>query len=343
MHITYYPALTKVDQPEARELEWAALVHLLGFHTQTHTKESMSLFGAHVLRIPYRKDENVEAVTAAVFDVDDFSTDDPEAELAECRARLLAADLAQHWYTSHSHSPTKPSWRLLVPFTQALAPEHWKKVRLALVERFAIPVDKAKCSGTSHAYFLPSCPVGSSGEIITIDGLTLDPLAYTLPTNFREHLHPDLRNWSPPADPTEPVNLKPLKARLRGRMDRMEDSDRRKVWVDRCLNGKALEDDGTRNTAACVVAGIIAYALPEQPIGVLYEILRPSVDAMVCLGSKVNEAKVRRMLESALRNKAAADKLDADLDIGSWAKLSQITNDGEPLKEWMKGRRTDER
>jgi hypothetical protein len=341
-HVSYtlWPSLYDTHSPQQVTESWTDLVARFHRYTPLLRKDLGQGFGPYVLRTgpngPSRRDDWVQSMTMAVFDVDvPYGASGasgmsgasgasgaspggplPFEDLDECFGRLGRAGLAQIWYTTYSHSLEKPSLRLVLPLAEPLPPDLWTGLRAYLIERYRIPCDARKCSGLSHFYYLPSHPVGGgeafsdaySGEPVSWRGLDLAPSAS--PGAGTRHLKPPLVvvELSEDPDGDEQVDLSELRRRLEARAKslslRKSPEDKAKAAVlRRVLKGEPLAEHGSRNDTTARAAGMLAWTLPETPVGVLVAILRPSVEAMIGEGSSLTIGDVRNMVASALRKR----------------------------------------
>lgn len=302
MRITLFDSLRHVDHPTTVTWDWPTTVAFLSQHRTYPTKESAPGFGPYELAVPSRKTENVKTMAMAVFDVDHHCTPD---RLAQCRELLVADDLAQHWYTTHSHSETKPSWRLVLPLDADWEVDEgtWKQYRLTLISRYAIPADPAKCSSRAHFYFVPSCLPNPTlpPQVLTYDGLPIQRLALVRPATRIQVRVPEPKS--------EPADLASLRRSLRARVNKLRGAGYqvKANALESCLDGEPLAEHGSRNSTALIVAGILAFSFPDEPVTNLWLIMRESVLAMQAAGSSLTEANVIGMLERSRRNYYAAE------------------------------------
>lgn len=316
---TLWPSIAETVRHTSVTEDWAALARRFsGPPAVVAEKGNAPGFGPYVLKAPgpecghrnkydgpHRCDACVEAVTLATFDADAGDA----AQVAECRRRLAAAGIAAIWCSSYSW-PTKESWRLILPLDRPVAPEAWPAVRLGLAAKFAIPADLAKCSAASHFYYLPSiAPRGQSAHEI-LEGVPVPTAEFAgtvVPRAARTRRNYSAADYEPPAEPDSPPDLAPYRAKLRARLKRFKDENEpaKAVVLGRCLAGKALAAQGSRNHTTTVAAGIVAWALHGAPLSVLMRIVEPSVEAMQAEGSSVDMETVERLLLSAMRNRHA--------------------------------------
>jgi hypothetical protein len=96
----------------------------------------------------WRSSAGVELVTALVLD-DDGHT--PDWAALERTGNLVVG------YTTWSHDESEPRWRLVVPFAEPVAVEHWAAVHRAGVERFDPRADP-QCKDAARLFFLHASP-----------------------------------------------------------------------------------------------------------------------------------------------------------------------------------------
>lgn len=324
---TYFPSVFRIDEFSPVTSSWEYLVARFKEHERITDKMKAPGFGPYVLAptsepcrahkdgkvrvAAHRCDECVEEMTLALFDVDTGTQEDIE----KCEELLDKAGFARLWYSSYSYVPhqDRPGMRLVIPFASPLNPKEWPSVRAALIYQYQIPCLVSACKGRSHLYFVPSCskdatPIAFSKAGRFLNHETLPKVQEQKATSRHVSL-----SWSPPPEPEPgtPINVEPLREVIQQRRRRFSkgapDIKYKGVLLERLLNGEALEEKGKRNDATTVVAGILAYALPEQPVSVLLSLMRPSLLQMQVSGSKLTEYKVEKMLLRSMRKKAEAE------------------------------------
>jgi hypothetical protein len=161
--IALYACLTDTAA-QVRRVAWDELVEGLGEHHERADKDG-PLWSPVVLHRVWRRNENVTALTALVFEVDHA---DPDWSLLE------GLDWAAH--TTHSHTPDDPHWRVVIrakdPVEKARWESVWERARSRLV-----PNADPQCKDVSRAYFLPSCRPGAERETRRGVGQPLDMAA----------------------------------------------------------------------------------------------------------------------------------------------------------------------
>lgn len=326
------------NAPQVVDVSWAELVESLTTFRRTlcHCHTSDRPFGkpnkcplksgpawSPVIVEGRRCNENVRAITAAVFDVDHVTM----AELCALCDRLEAGLVAFVIHSSHSHRPPGAPVedvcaRIVMPLGREVQPGEWRRVREALMRKYGIPGDP-RTKDVARLYFLPSAPDGAEvigesfeGGAIYVDGLLAEAEAPSAPPR---EVVPAAVPTAPAAVPTEaeggPVDLAALKKRLRS-VDR-EDS---RELVGRILKGEPLAEEGARDDTLNRAVSICACALPpETPDEAILELLRPSVLAMPgdppqgdpdwlrLTAYKLSRARDRRQANDAAREQWAAD------------------------------------
>ncbi|NTX15493.1 DNA primase [Myxococcus sp. CA056] len=260
------------NRPQSQVVTWSELIQLLTTHAVTAcapcvghrcpTKLTQRAW-APVDIGSLRKDAEVRAVTAAVFDLDGVSTEQT------VRASEKLEGYAAIVHTTHGHRPGYTSLRIVVPLARPVLPAEWPRVREEAERLLEMPADP-NTRNLSRIYFLPN----HSGEHEAItnvsEGRALDVDA--LLTSVRP-------TPAVPATPSIPMpsvesgsaDLYALRAKLR-RVRKPEHS----ALIRRVLSGEPLAEvgmqDNTLNTLMSCVAHVLPPATPEEAI---LEVLRP--------------------------------------------------------------------
>jgi hypothetical protein len=319
--ITLYPSLYRIDTYTPAELTWLDVIELFSEHVEVLNKDRAKGFGPYQLTnpehacldhkdqtprsTPHRCDSCVTRLTMAVFDADMGTQED----ITRCDDLLETQGILRLWYTSYSYSATgAESWRLIIPLSKPVPAPQWESFRASVIKKFSIPADVKKCSGTSHFYYGPSVPKGASRQPVVFHGgsTLLDPNSVPhfapTPDRYRVKLAPS-STWEPPEDPDELPDLGPHRERLVRRMHSLKDEQKR-LWLQRALDGHALDTKGNRTQAMLVTSGVIVRALPPRtPLVVFLELLTPSLVQMQDEGSKLTEERLRTMLIPAMRKR----------------------------------------
>ena len=341
---TEYSSLYDIDRAISREMTLEEFVEYFSVHLRLEKKFDGPGFGPYTVKSldepcyahkdrmgrtePHRCDASVLKMTLCVYDVDSGTLEN----IAKCDDLLEASGLARVWYTSYSYTPNKPSFRLIIFLSAPIQPEYWSTARKSIATKFAVPCDIKQCSGLSHFYFLPSCPVDAEPYFDYRPGAALDISAVPMVKDMTApRPRVSLDNWEPPEEPSEGtrIDLDDLKNKLRTRQRKMAGSsdERNKekgALLKKILDGAALAEHGNRNNAMSLACGIVAWALPGTPLSVLMLLLRPSLQVMQADGSSLTEDEVERMTLSAMQAKAEYDERQKQINQNLSAGLLQI-------------------
>ena len=101
-----------------------------------------------------RKTENVEFMTGVVFD---FDNKNDYVSIGTVLKHLKDKRIAYAWYTTHSHTESRPKWRLIIPFASPLPVSEWLSVYQQCVLMIGNPpgIDHAACKDVAHMWFPP--------------------------------------------------------------------------------------------------------------------------------------------------------------------------------------------
>jgi hypothetical protein len=190
---------------------------------------------------PSRANENVIAVSMLVYDFDS----EPGNESLPGDHEDNLDGLARAWYSTFSHKPDAPRWRLVLPLNRDVLPHEyeavWQGGRVLLGNDTAI--DEA-CSDISRAYWLMSCKPGSVPHAFrgSAEGAFADP-DYLI----------DLSGQvvKPPPPPPEPApdagDLEPatdaMRAEIKSMLSYLNPGMRYQEWRDVGFAIHSLNDD----------------------------------------------------------------------------------------------------
>lgn len=316
-NITKWPGLYAKDDPQPTTFRnLTEMYRTILKHQETPDKFLAEGFSPYVLtprpckkhatEEPHRCDAQVDAITLAVFDVDQGTLDDIE----RCDEALDRDRIERVWYTSYSY-PKKESWRLILALDEPVPARNWKAFRLILIQKYGIPADRSACSGLSHFYFLPACPPGAERDAAYFGGRPVRVASYPIVATS-DVLDYDEFEDDEEEDDSTPVDMAQVRETLKKRAEGLSRSgDNKGVWLRRALKGEALAEHGERNVAMMKTAGVIMYACPDLPKKAAFEMLKPSLRQMVAAGSSLTEAQVWRMLTTSRNNqRARAERLE---------------------------------
>jgi len=318
---TLWPSLYATASPTPVEETWRDVCRRFDRSMKVYDKKDHAPgFGPYSL-LPgrtQRRDESVDRVTLAVFDVDTGTEEQVEAAYEKFK------DTERLLYTTYSHSPTKASFRLVLPLRSPLTIPEWQLVRAGMIKTYGIPADLKKCSGGSHFYYMPSMSKAHdrAGFLDAVwDTEPFDPRPLLPVTGldrrytFTVTVDESALDLPDEPDSETPVDLEPLRERLRARMaslaHRSDPASKEKSRaLGALLRGEVLAEDGHRRDTTSRVAGMLAWALPDVPVSVLLHLIRPSLLAMKNEGSSLTVEEVRASLIRSMRKKRAADAQD---------------------------------
>ena len=259
---------------------WSALCHRLTDHRVG--AKAGPCFTPATFRGTRRLKSEADEIAVAVLDLDDGAR-----SLPEIRSALETKGWAGIVYSTHSHAPDHPKFRLVIPLarpwraadypTQDAANAAWRDRVEALAAALGLAYDRA-CTDTSRLYYLPRHPEGAEFETSVIDGTPCDV-------------------WSLPsvAPPPKPANANPPQAPA----PRADTEGNR--YANAAFNGEITKvraaGPGTRNntlnTAALKLGGLVgAGALSEGNVR--------SALTSVALASGLGVAETEATLNSGL-------------------------------------------
>lgn len=187
----------------------------------------------------FRHDANVLSVSGVEGDYDAGQV--PMQQAAE---RLSAKRLTALLYTSASHEPTTPKWRVIVPLSRPLEGSeeelydqrrHWAGVLNAILGGILTPESFV----LSQCYFFGPIKDRPTPEIIRISGCCIDELEAipepVFPINGVKHIGEPGTNW----DPTPDADLRAAFERGEGRYQAMKSLSAR--WAARGMPSADIE------------------------------------------------------------------------------------------------------
>jgi len=155
-------------QPLPRELSLEELAEFLGpenppFVTREERKVRQ-LFSMNIYKEgTTRKTENVAFMTGIVFD---FDNKDDYVSIQTITHRLDQKEIAYGWYTTHSHTETRPKWRLILPFASPLPVDEWMSCYQKCLILIGTPpgIDEPSCKDIAHMWYPPYLNAGQPYE-----------------------------------------------------------------------------------------------------------------------------------------------------------------------------------
>lgn len=296
-------------QGQAGEIEWQDLIDLARDPEVRDTKDGAAIVFAELSG--KRSRANVVSVSALVYDLDSLSGD----AVAELWERLDTYRKLLH--TTHSHTPEKPKFRLILPLTRPASPEEFFALWDTFSARFCIDADR-QCRDVARLYYLPSHPPSAAewGHEHT-DGQAVDVDFW-----IKRSASPIQKQTTPSgieAIAVPSVELSDVREALRKSLTRYASDarhDAKRQVVQAVLDGKPLADEGARDVSLNRICSILASYLPlGTPWEAVAIVLAPSIRAMPGTPSELAyfEQKAAKCYARAMVRAGEAAKVrDAD-------------------------------
>ena len=108
-------------------------------------------------------------------------------------------------YSTHSHTPEKPRFRLVYPLDRAVPPDEYEPIARKIAEAIGIDQTDASTFDTSRLMYYPSCPVDGEYVYKVCEGdyVSADEILHTYGVD--EDAWMDVRLW--PSAKSEPIKL----------------------------------------------------------------------------------------------------------------------------------------
>lgn len=152
-------------RPRAVAVPWPRFAAALTHHTEREHKDGRAFSPVTYRPGATRGNAHVERVDALVFDYDHRHPAWDRLAPHECVA-----------YTTHSHAPGEPRWRIVLPTVRSLAPADYPEVWRRAVAALAPDADRA-CRDLARLHYLPACRPGGPRDARWTRGAFLDTAA----------------------------------------------------------------------------------------------------------------------------------------------------------------------
>ena len=280
---------------DRRSPTWAALCHRLTDHRVGD--KAGPCFTPATFRGTKRLKSEADEIGVAVLDLDDGAR-----SLAEIKAAVGRRGWAGIVYSTHSHAPDHPKYRLVIPLarpwraadypTQDAANAAWRDRVEALAAALRLHHDPA-CTDTSRLFFLPRHAEGATSETAVIDGAPCD--VWNLPTA--------------PTDQPAPANDAPAPSAPLGQIDSSRLRYAAAALDNECSavrNAGEGNRNNTLNRAALKLGGLVgAGALSEGNVR--------SALTSAALAAGLPMPEITKTLNSGLRTGMANPRNITDL------------------------------
>ena len=172
--VTTYPNKTDTT-PRRESLTRPELVARMLVHAERPTKDGEMHSPARIFPGKTRANESVNCLDYLVADFDHLTPD----QVGEALDRFAALEYAA--YTTHSHTPESPRFRVIIPIDAPIPAHDWKegkRLQPRIWELFG-PLADQGTTAASQAYYMPSHAPGAPYWGEHHHGAILDP--YALP------------------------------------------------------------------------------------------------------------------------------------------------------------------
>jgi putative DNA primase/helicase len=136
-----------------------------------------------------RGKDNVEFMTGVVFD---FDNKNDYVSIGTVLNHVKDKRIAYAWYTTHSHTESRPKWRLVIPFVRPLPIAEWLSVYKQCTLMIGNPpgIDESACKDAAHMWF-PPCknmdqPYSADSDL---EASFIDPLNISIHLSPEEQAH----------------------------------------------------------------------------------------------------------------------------------------------------------
>lgn len=143
----------RTNRVTTHQARWPSLAKAITRHDVRSGKDGCAVVFA-LMREPARRADNVLHVTCAALDIDGGTTPPPPPQVAV--ARLQALGVAASVWTTHSHKPDAPRYRIVVPLATPMQPGALRWAQAALAQALELEADPA-CTDPARAYYTASC------------------------------------------------------------------------------------------------------------------------------------------------------------------------------------------
>lgn len=162
--ITLWPHY-RASQGHSRTVEWSH------FRRERHkplaSKEDAPLWSPTIYRAdpPRRGNRHVVSITMAVYDLDDL---DAFAHVRLFQRMTQFAGAAWWLYSTYSHTPKTPKYRLVIPLARPIPTAQWGDAWHAIKAHWIpdIPADE-RCTDPARIYYAPSAPPQSISHAVS--------------------------------------------------------------------------------------------------------------------------------------------------------------------------------
>ncbi|QCT03309.1 virulence-associated E family protein [Paenibacillus algicola] len=164
--------------------------------TRGKVKDGLAFVGG-LVRTGRRKKENVDSRSLITLDIDRADED-----FLFC-VELVLGGTAYVIYSTHSHRPEKPKYRLIVPVDRNMSPDEYAAVSRKLAEQVGMTYFDKTTFDVHRLMYLPSCSKDAEPVLEVYDG---DPLSVDRLLSEYEDWH-DVMAWPRHPEDKSPAQL----------------------------------------------------------------------------------------------------------------------------------------
>jgi hypothetical protein len=157
-------------KPVQKALPWPKLADILSHHDERSEKDG-ALFSPTLYRKgATRSKSGVQSITAFVLDFDTGVAPEMIAPAWSRWEHLI--------YSTFSHTPGQPKWRVVFPLAEEVPAEQWPQIYRNLAHALGFGHPDPSCKDCSRIYYLPSCPPGAERFARRNEGVWLEPFSF---------------------------------------------------------------------------------------------------------------------------------------------------------------------
>jgi hypothetical protein len=232
-----------------------------------------------------RINKDVEAIHAAVFDLDDIPEDDLNVLLDDLADRGLAFVFSTTWSHGSKTKPGEVRGRLALPLAEPIPAGEWGKAWGAIrrtVFKYGNGYVDSACKNAGRFYFVPACPKPYADQAWSRheegDPVRVEFTASDAPT-LDSRITPDIR-------PRNVAGLSLTKDHVRALASKLKkkNEDALAITLRQIADGKAFATEGNRDNTLWQVATTLADAFRDHSEEDVAGLLKPSLEAMARQG-----------------------------------------------------------
>ncbi len=210
LNVSLYASCKHTTPTDSDSADWENICPFMSKHAARENKDGQGISFVK-LDPAIRANANVQAISAAMFDIDDGT---PYQDM-----QSLIHQYEHIGYSTHSHTSVHQKYRLLFPLTRDVTPDEWPIIWDAMNKIIGGHADPA-CKDVSHFYYLPSHPAARAGDAFSnrnrgewINPDHLLAMHLTVSQDTKQMMVSIPKNKSPSA-PESPENIARVKSAL---------------------------------------------------------------------------------------------------------------------------------